>query len=52
MEMNPEHAAFYKNAIEWEQKKKLFLRGDTILLNDSVIYAYRFKENYYFVTRG
>ena len=50
VEMNPEHAAFYKNAIEWEQKKKLFLRGDTVLLNDSVIYAYRFKENYYFVT--
>ena len=37
VEMNPEHAAFYKNAIEWEQKKKLFLRGDTVLLNDSVI---------------
>ncbi|ALJ59805.1 Signal peptidase I [Bacteroides cellulosilyticus] len=39
-----------KNVIEWEQKKKLFLRGDTVLLNDSVICAYRFKENYYFVT--
>ena len=50
VEMNPEHAAFYKNAIEWEQRKKLFLRGDTVLLNDSVIYAYRFKEDYYFVT--
>lgn len=50
VEMNPEHAAFYKNVIEWEQKKKLFLRGDTVLLNDSVICAYRFKENYYFVT--
>ena len=49
VEMNPEHAAFYKNAIEWEQRKRLFLRGDTVLLNDSVIYAYRFKENYYFV---
>ncbi|WP_349872467.1 S26 family signal peptidase, partial [Bacteroides cellulosilyticus] len=23
--------------------------GDTILLNDSAIHAYRFKENYYFV---
>ena len=44
------YAAFYKNVIEWEQKKKLFLRGDTVLLNDSVICAYRFKENYYFVT--
>ncbi len=48
--MNPKHAALYRNAIEWEQKKKLTLRGDTILLNDSVIHTYRFKENYYFVT--
>lgn len=47
--MGPEQAAFYKNAIEWEQKKKLFLRGDTVLLNDSVIDTYCFKENYYFV---
>ena len=38
-----------RNAIEWEQKKKLLLRGDTVLLNDSVIHTYRFKENYYFV---
>ncbi|RHE92953.1 signal peptidase I [Bacteroides intestinalis] len=49
VEMDPEHVAFYKNVIEWEQKKKLFLRGDTILLNDSMIYTYCFKENYYFV---
>ncbi len=47
--MNPKHAALYRNAIEWEQKKKLSVRGDTILLNDSVIHDYRFKENYYFV---
>ena len=37
IEMFPKHVALYRNAIEWEQKKKLFLRGDTILLNDSVI---------------
>lgn len=49
VEMNLRHAALYKHAIEWEQKKKLSLRGDTILLNDSVIRAYRFRENYYFV---
>lgn len=49
IEMFPKHVALYRNAIEWEQKKKLFLRGDTILLNDSVIRTYRFKENYYFV---
>lgn len=49
IEMNSKHFALYRNAIEWEQKKRLFLRGDTILLNDSVIRTYRFKENYYFV---
>lgn len=49
IEMSPKFVALYRNAIEWEQKKKLFLRGDTILLNDSVIHTYRFKENYYFV---
>jgi signal peptidase I len=50
IEMNPKHVALYRNAIEWEQNKKLFLRGDTVLLNDSVIRNYRFKENYYFMT--
>lgn len=49
IEMSSKYVALYRNAIEWEQKKKLFLRGDTILLNDSVIRTYRFKENYYFV---
>ncbi len=49
IEMSSKHVALYRNVIEWEQKKKLFLRGDTILLNDSVIRTYRFKENYYFV---
>ena len=50
IEMNPKHVALYRNAIEWEQNKKLLLRGDTVLLNDSVIRYYRFKENYYFMT--
>lgn len=50
IEMNPKHVALYRNAIEWEQNKKLLLRGDTVLLNDSVIRNYRFKENYYFMT--
>lgn len=49
IEMNPKHAVLYRNVIEWEQRKKLFLHGDTVLLNDSAIHAYRFKENYYFV---
>ena len=49
IEMNPKHAALYRNVIEWEQRKKLYQRGDTILLNDSAISTYRFKENYYFM---
>ena len=49
IEMTSKHVALYRNVIEWEQKKKLLLRGDTVLLNDSVIHTYRFKENYYFV---
>lgn len=49
IKMTLKHAVLYRNAIEWEQKKKLFLRGDTVLLNDSVIHTYCFKENYYFV---
>ena len=35
---------------EWEQKKKLTLHGDSVLLGDSVIHNYRFCENYYFVS--
>lgn len=49
IEMNAKHVALYRNAIEWEQKKKLSMKGDMVLLNDSVIHTYRFKENYYFV---
>lgn len=49
LEMNPKHAALYHNVIEWEQKKKLHLHGDTVLLNDSVILNYRFKKSYYFM---
>lgn len=50
MKMDSMRVFLYKNLIEWEQKKKLALRGDTVLLNDSVIQSYCFKENYYFVT--
>lgn len=50
LKMDSTHGVLYKNLIEWEQKKKLTLRGDTVMLNDSVIHAYSFKENYYFVT--
>ena len=49
LKMDSMHVILYKNIIEWEQKKKLFVRGDTVLLNDSVIQTYSFIENYYFV---
>lgn len=49
LKMDPMHVILYKNIIEWEQQKKLFVRGDTVLLNDSVIQTYCFIENYYFV---
>lgn len=48
--MNTVNRILYKNAIEWEQKKKLVQQGDSFLLNDSIIQEYQFKEDYYFVT--
>lgn len=30
--MNPETRLLYRNVIEWEQKKKLTLHGDSVLL--------------------
>ena len=47
--MTPVNGVLYRNAIEWEQKKKLVQRGDIFLLNDSIIQEYQFKEDYYFV---
>lgn len=49
VKMNPINRILYKNAIEWEQKKKLLQRGDSFLLNDSIVHEYQFKEDYYFV---
>ena len=48
--MNIPNAILYRNAIEWEQKKPIGIKGDSILLGDSLITEYRFKENYYFTT--
>ena len=48
--LNPETRLLYRNVIELEQKKKLTLHGDSVLLGDSVIHNYRFCENYYFVS--
>lgn len=40
----------YRQLVGWEQKKWLELRGDTVLLGDSIVTEYRFQENYYFVS--
>ena len=47
--MNRKHHSLYKHLIEWEQKEKLTLKGDSVWLGDSLIQSYRFQENYYFV---
>lgn len=49
VKVNAMNRILYKNAIEWEQKKKLVQRGDSFLLNDSIVHEYQFKEDYYFV---
>ncbi len=49
VKMNPINKVLYRNAIEWEQKKKLVQQGDLVLLGDSIIHEYQFKEDYYFV---
>lgn len=50
LSMNRRNAILYKPLIDWEQKKKIVLRNDTVCLGDSVIYNYRFQKNYYFVS--
>ena len=47
--MNWKHHSLYKHLIEWEQKEKLTLKGDSVWLGDSLIQSYHFQENYYFV---
>ncbi len=49
IKMNQKHHSLYKHLIEWEQKEKLALKGDSVLLGDSLIHTYCFKENYYFM---
>ncbi|ADV43354.1 signal peptidase I [Bacteroides helcogenes] len=40
----------YRQLVGWEQKSRLRIDGTgNVLLNDSVIHEYRFRENYYFV---
>lgn len=49
VKMDSINRVLYKNAIEWEQKKKLVQYGGVVLLGDSIIQEYQFKEDYYFV---
>ena len=49
VKMNRTGGVLYRKLIEWEQGKKMNLKGDTVLLNDSVITSYQFRKNYYFV---
>ena len=48
VDMTVENALVYRKAIEWEQRKKLHIRGDSICLGDSLIREYTFGKNYYF----
>ena len=47
--MDSLNVMLYRNAIEWEQGKKLQMQGDTVWLGDSIISRYCFLKNYYFV---
>lgn len=49
VELSVYHYKLYKHLIEWEQKGKLALRGDSVFLNDSLVRSYCFCENYYFM---
>lgn len=51
VDMTPRNGVLYKRVIEWEQSKTLKIQDDnTIILGDSIIHRYQFKENYYFVS--
>ena len=42
-------ARMYGRLIAWEQKQPLTVRNHDVFLGDSLIRAYRFRENYYFM---
>ncbi|MBR5194085.1 MAG: S26 family signal peptidase, partial [Bacteroidaceae bacterium] len=48
VDLTVENALVYRKAIEWEQRKKLHIRGGSICLGDSIIKEYTFGKNYYF----
>lgn len=49
VKMDHTGGVLYRKLIEWEQRGKMHVKGDIVLLNDSVITSYRFHKNYYFV---
>lgn len=49
MAMNEVNVLLYRRAIEWEQKKKLRMSVQGVMLGDSLITEYVFRKNYYFV---
>jgi len=40
----------YKNLIEYETEKPLFVKNGMIYLGDSIIHVYTFQQNYYFMS--
>lgn len=47
--MDSRNARLYRDMVEWEQSKNLRYEGENVYLGDSLITAYRFLKNYYFV---
>ena len=47
--MDEVNMLLYRRAIEWEQKKKLRMGTNGVMLGDSLITEYKFRRNYYFV---
>ena len=46
--MDSTTVTLYHKLIRWEQKKEVSEEGGKVLLGDSLIHEYTFKENYYF----
>lgn len=49
IELNNLTLPLYKTLIEWEQKKKIKKRHDSIFIGKKFVMQYEFHENYYFV---
>ena len=47
--LNRTNAILYRKLIEWEDKAKLHLAGDSVYLDNRYTPTYRFRNNYYFM---